>query len=429
MTTEPPSAQTEHLTRNRENRNLVVLCVHQVLLRVAWIFKTESVIMPAFLDTIGGSGWLRGCLPVLNRAGQSIPPVYCADKLRSAPLKKRVLLLTTSLMSLPFITLAAVWTKVHESPPSWLPAVFLATYLMFFIFTGLNQLAFATVQGKLIRANRRGLLMGTAGILGSVASISCAWILLRDWLTHDDQGFTHIFAFTGIGFLVSGLITSLLFEPRDRPSTSRPTAGLVAAWKLIQRDHDLRKLVAVSMLFVTSQLLMPHYQALGREHSEWQTSDLMIWVIAQNAGAAFFSLIAGLIADRFGNRLALRTQILGTALTPLVALWLSGSPGQPATYWPTFFLLGTLPTTFKTLVNYTLELTTPEHHPHYISTLKLTMAVPFVLSPLVGLLIDLTGFHAVFLTIAVLTLVGFGFTFRLCEPRQRQDRCETSTAS
>ena len=419
MTNDHPTAPNQQVIHDHEQRNLIVLCIHQVMLRIAWIFKTESVIMPAFLDTIGGSGWLRGCLPVLNRAGQSIPPVYCADALRGARLKKRVLLMTTSLMGIPFLTLAVVWNQFHAAPPAWLPALFLVAYLVFFIITGLNQLAFATVQGKLIRANRRGLLMGTAGILGSIASISCAWLLLRDWLTHDDQGFTHIFAFTGVGFLVSGLVTRLLREPSDPPSSSLSTAGVVAAWKRIQDDADLRKLVAVSMLFVTSQLLMPHYQALGRENPGWQTSDLMIWVIAQNAGAAFFSLIAGQIADRHGNRLALRTQILGTAVTPVFALVLSDLAVPPTAFWPTFFLLGTLPTTFKTLVNYTLELTTPDQHPHYISTLKLTMLLPFILSPLVGLLIDWTGFHTVFVMIAISSLIGFGLTFRLCEPRHR----------
>ena len=103
MTTDHPTSPNQQVIHDHEQRNLVVLCIHQVMLRIAWIFKTESVIMPAFLDTIGGSGWLRGCLPVLNRAGQSIPPVYCADALRGARLKKRVLLMTTSLMGIPLI--------------------------------------------------------------------------------------------------------------------------------------------------------------------------------------------------------------------------------------------------------------------------------------------------------------------------------------
>ena len=68
--------RTEDATRRIETdepRNLVVLVVYQVLLRVGWIFKTETVIMPSFLDMVGGAGWLRGCLPILSRFGQSAP--------------------------------------------------------------------------------------------------------------------------------------------------------------------------------------------------------------------------------------------------------------------------------------------------------------------------------------------------------------------
>jgi len=40
--------------------------------------------MPAFLDTIAGAGWVRGCLPVLKRLGQSIPQFLFADFPRAA---------------------------------------------------------------------------------------------------------------------------------------------------------------------------------------------------------------------------------------------------------------------------------------------------------------------------------------------------------
>ena len=88
-------------------------------------------------------------------------------------------------------------------------------------------------------------------------------------------------------------------------------------------------------------------------------------------------------------------------------------------FWLTFFLLGLIPVTFKTLVNYTLEITEPSNHPRYISTLKVCMAIPFCLSPLVGLLIDLIGFEAVFGCITALTACGGMMTFRLSEPRHR----------
>ena len=95
-----PSADSggdkESQIREKESRNLFVLAFHHIVLRVAWIFKTESVIMPAFVDAISGAGWIRGCLPMLNRFGQSVPSLMLADRVRRTRQKKWMLLSTSS---------------------------------------------------------------------------------------------------------------------------------------------------------------------------------------------------------------------------------------------------------------------------------------------------------------------------------------------
>ncbi|MFP6694566.1 MAG: hypothetical protein VB875_16200, partial [Pirellulales bacterium] len=72
---------------------------------------------------------------------------------------------------------------------------------------------------------------------------------------------------------------------------------------------------------------------------------------------------------------------------------------------------------FKTMTNYTLEISTKEDHPRYLSTLSLCIAAPFCFSPLVGWLIDTTGFEPVMLAGAGLILLAGLLTFRLDEPR------------
>jgi hypothetical protein len=91
------------------SRNFGLAVLYMVLMRTGWIFKTESIIMPAVLDVIGGSGWLRGCLPMLNRFGQSVPPLLASDRIRNAPLKKIGLFVSTLTMGLCFLTLSVVW--------------------------------------------------------------------------------------------------------------------------------------------------------------------------------------------------------------------------------------------------------------------------------------------------------------------------------
>ena len=83
----------------REARNTLWLEAYQIVVRVGWIFKTETIIMPAVLDAVVDSGLLRGMLPVLNRAGQSVPPLFASGLLAELPVKKWALVATSLMMA------------------------------------------------------------------------------------------------------------------------------------------------------------------------------------------------------------------------------------------------------------------------------------------------------------------------------------------
>ncbi len=425
-----------------EPHNLLALSAYSVLLRFAWIFKTESVIIPAFLDSIAGAGWLRGFLPVLNRFGQSLPPIFFARRLREARVKKWSLLGTSAGLGVSMIAVAALWMLTDNKHQAWLPPLFLLLYLIFFASNGLNQQVFGTLQGKLIRADRRGELLGLSGIGGSITSIIGAWFLLQYWLSLPDRGFGYIFGFSGLGFLVAGATCFFVKEPPDVGHVSNvpvpggiqsdgqvenlpPTdGGLVASYRLVRDDRDFRRLAIVAMLFIAIQLLFPHFQALGQQHvaPDQIGYQLMLWVIAQNAAVGLFSWVSGKLADRFGNRLSLQWQVFGTACVPLLALlFTSGVEGWgPQHFWITFFFLGLTPVTIKTLTNYALELTEPARHPLYVATLHACLAVPFIFAPLVGWLVDwLEGFERVFIGVSGVIALGWLASLRLVEPRHQ----------
>ncbi len=432
----------ESRIRQLEPHNLLALSAYSVLLRFAWIFKTESVIIPAFLDSIAGAGWLRGCLPVLNRFGQSMPPIFFARRLRAAPVKKWSLLGTSAGLGLSMIAVAAMWMLTGDKQQAWLPPLFLLLYLFFFAANGLNQQVFGTLQGKLIRPDRRGELLGLSGIGGSVTSIIGAWFLLQYWLSLPDRGFGYIFGFSGLGFLVAGATCFFVKEPPDVghvfnvpaqegsdsdghvENVPHADGGLHASFRLVRDDRDFRRLAIVAMLFISIQLLFPHFQALGQQHvaPDQIGFQLMLWVIAQNAAVGLFSWISGKLADRFGNRLSLQLQVFGTASVPLLALLFTSGIGGwgPKHFWITFFFLGLTPVTIKTLTNYALELTEPARHPLYVATLHASLAVPFIFSPLVGWLVDMLGFESVLLGVSGTILLGGLASFWLIEPRHHQ---------
>lgn len=429
---EADSSTREQEILSSEPRNLLVLIFLNVFQRASWIFKTESVLIPRFLDVIAeNSGLIRGWLPILNRAGQSLPPLLMADRMRQAPLKKKPLLITATLMGVCMLSLSGVWLTLGEKTTSWLPYVFLGIYVSFFVTNGFNLILQGTLSGKLIRPDRRGKLLASAGIIGSIVSITLAWNLMRPWLENGrsfpNGGYVTIFGFAGCGFICAALVCLALKEPRDEPTDApvrSPKQTLIEAWQVLRTDRPFRRAAIVAMLFISVQFLFPHFQAFGRHRfgSHDEAFHLTIWVIAQNAAVGALSFISGTIADRYGNRLAIQIQVFLCSLTPVLTLVLTHEDfidGQKW-FWVAFVFLGLVPVTMKTFINYTLELTTPENHPRYVSTMSVCFAVPFVLSPIVGWLIDQIGFQPIFAFISASIFTGFLLTFRMFEPRGKR---------
>lgn len=406
--------------RQSESRNFLVLAAYQIVLRTGWIFKTESVVVPAALDMLGGASWLRGVLPLLNRFGQSIPPLLYARRLKVLSHKKWSLTTTTLGMATCWLGLAALWWTKGADSSHTAELLFLAGYGCFFVLVGMNQLGLGTLQGKLVRATARGRLLMLANMVGSVIAITAALLLMPRWITASGGRLEYVFSFTGLCFVAAALLGPLLAEPGD--NFREASQGLIhpfrSAAAVLRADRNFRRLALAGALFGTSLWLFPHYQALGREKLGMDFSKLVVWVVVQNSGTALFSMLAGPLADRRGNRLVLRLLLLTCSALPAIALLLSELPkiGQ-GSFWIVFLMIGTTPVTFKVLNNYTLEIAQPDEHPRYLSTLSLSIATPALLSPVAGLMIDLVGFAPVFLTVAGLIACGWVLTLRLEEPR------------
>jgi MFS family permease len=409
--------------------NFIWLAMHQVFLRIGWIFKTESIVMPMFLSLVGGSSAMIGWLPVFNRLGFSVPPLLYAQRLKLAPYKRRMVLLTSLAMAAPFALLSVVWFsgvwREGGRPATWMPYFFLAVYAAFFVITGMNQLGVHTLQGKLIRYNLRGRMFSASVLVGAPLAVLSAWMLLPGWLKMPDGGFGWIFGFIALAFVASGLTILFTHEKPDayQEVKTKPLTKFHDAWRVV-REPRARPIAILSALVAMNFMLFPHYQSLYPRPVGTGPLDnlgqMMTWVCVQNAATALFSLIAGPLADRLGNRAALRWVVAGLALGPLLSIVLAQLDPETARrwFWVIFVPLGFMPVTIRLLINYTLEAAPQDDHPRYVAAIGMSIAAPVILvSPLVGYLAGRVGCVPVFVGGLVVLLLAVGQTFRLPEPR------------
>ena len=403
-----------------EKRNLIVFALNQIVMRLGWMFKSESVVIPAFIDVYTSSGTIRGFLPLILRIGQSLPQFLVAQRVARMPKKQGFFVLTGFGFAIPWFILSSILSLTRWSG-NVIIAVFLVLCTLHWLAVGCNHLANGTIQGKLISPEKRGRLLAYSNIIGCTLSIGVAFYLLPRWLSASPPRYAVLFGATALSFSIAASVSFWFKELPSQPEGTAPFFKFLGeALLLLKYDRNFRRFAGVILLFYSIWPLFPHYTVFGQRTLGLAPSGFVALIIAQNASNAIGAGIMGNIADRSGNRFVLRLLILISALMPVLAVGISRMPSGADFYWIIFALMGFTPVSARIVTNYTLEIAPQEKHPQYLGVMSLFQAIPLFVSPLVGALIEKLAFEPVFISCSVLVLLGFLLTFRLSEPRFNQ---------
>jgi hypothetical protein len=400
-----------------EKRNLIVFGLNQILMRFGWMFKAESVVMPAFIDTYTSSGTIRGLLPLILRIGQSLPQFLIAHRVSQMPKKQTLFIVTAFGFTIPWFILSLTLGLTRWSA-NVIVAVFLVLCTVHWFTFGCHLLANGTLQGKLITVQKRGRLLAYSNIIGCTLAIGLVFYLMPRWLSEDNTHYTAIFGATAVSFGVAAGVSFWFKELPSQPQRAAPFFKFLGdALLLLRDDKNFRRFAIVVFLFYWMWPLFPHYTVFGKRTLGLVPSGFITLMVAQNTISAIGSGVMGNIADRLGNRFVLRLLILISAFVPLLAIGISRMPSGAQWYWIVYALLGFTPVSSRIVTNYTLEIAPQEQHPQYLGVMSLFQAIPLFGSPMVGMLIEKYAFEPVFIGCWALVSLGFLLTFRLTEPR------------
>ena len=407
-------------TYPHEKRNLIVFALNQIMMRLGWMFKAESVVIPAFIDTLTPSGTIRGFLPLILRIGQSLPQFLIAQRIARMPKQQGFYILSGFGFTIPWCVLSLI-LSLSDWSANIIVAIFLVLCTGHWLMVGCNHLANGTLQGKLISPEKRGRLLAYSNVIGCTLSIGVAVYFMPRWLSESNPRYAVLFGATATTFGIAALVSFWFKEVPSQPQrTSRFFRFLGEALLLLRYDRNFRRFAIVILLFYSMWPLFPHYAVFGKRTLGLASSGFVALIVAQNVSNAVGAGIMGNIADRSGNRFVLRLLILISAFTPLLAVGISRIPSGAQLYWIIFALIGFTPVSARIVTNYTLEIAPQEKHPQYLGVMSLFQAIPLFVSPLIGTLIETLAFELVFIGCSVLVLLGFVLTFKLDEPRHSQ---------
>ena len=403
-----------------EKQNFATFTANQILMRIGFVFKIDSVIVPAFLDTYSASDAIRGFLPISFRLVQSLAQFFLAHRVAQSPFKQP--LFTTAVFGI-----MVSWLLVAiVAGGSWLPSsavvvLFLALYTFQCFSLGCERLVSGTLRGKLIRAEKRGSLLGNANSIGSILAIAVACRFMYEWLGGETPRYSAVFGAAALCYGLAAIVSLYFVESPSPSQQSQPFLQSLREGLLILRsDRHLRQFAVVAVLSFSSWVLFPHYTIFGKRVLGVESTHFVIWIIVLNCATALGSWLSGRIADRRGNRLVLRLLLILSACTPLAAVAISRIPFGATLYWLIYIPLGMAPVLPRIIENYTLEISVEKKHPQYLGVVSFLEACSLLVSPLVGVLISKVSFEPVFLGGGILIVASSLLTFRLVEPRHNE---------
>lgn len=423
MADEKPSESRESPNSRYFQRNFLVLAFAAITKRIGWIFKTESIIMPGFVYTLTDSGTLRGILPLISRAGRSLPQFIVAHWIGRLRRKWPAFFVASLVMTLAWAGLAGVIFFFSEANSRLILITFFLTYAVHWIANGNANLLEGVLQGKLIPYQRRGRLLAASNSVGCVLAIVAVYFLLQKWLDSGNSGYSMIFGMTAILFFISTISLLALKEPPDIVESESDSFGtfISNSAAIVLKDKNFRRLIYVISMFHAFHFLFPHYAVFGMQSLGLGEGSFIQFLIAQNAVNALGSLLMGYMADRNGNKIVLGILVAAGGCIPLLAMGIAAMPPPVGRklYWIVFACIGVAPVLMRIIVNYVLEICPEEKHSQYLGTLNLMLILPTMGSPLVGYLIDRISFRPVFTACSIIVFCGALLSLKLDEPRRQ----------
>jgi MFS family permease len=360
-------------------------------------FGSFGTIVTLFVSQLTHSAILIGLIPAIHAVGWQLPQLFTAGWVsRQRRLKPMVLWLTTQ-ERIPFLGLAAIaWFL----PGLGAPVALALTFFMLIwqgMGAGITANAWQTLIAKIVPPDSRGAFFGTqsalANILMSVGAVLSGYLLARvDYSVNYAVCFLLTFLFLVFSFISLAIAEKIIQQEKH------------AFWResieILRRDRNFDMFLIVRVISLSATMAFSFYILYVLREFNITTITAGYLTAALTIASTAANAIMGWTGDRLGHKSMLVVGALALTLSAFLA-WAAPSFG-----W--FYLVVAL-AGFANAAIWTVSMTmtvafgTDEQRPIYIGLSNTLTAPATIFAPIIGgWIADAAGFHATFITSAVL---------------------------
>jgi len=402
-------------TKDANNRGFSGLWWHAAWLAVGMALTQPNTVIAGFVaDLTGSTLWVGGLSTVLLIAS-ALPQVFIARLIEPRPFKKKYLLAAIYLRTLSWAILAILILTIGPGHPilmSWALVVLLG---IFAAGGGLGATPYTDLVGKVIPLPKRGRFFGGRAILsGPLALLAAMFAKYELSRVTYPVNYALLFGLAAAALGIASLGFLWVKEPPAKISVDKPMPWHDYRVKLLAVSGRLKTLVIVQLFTGFLLMIMPFYVVYARKELGAPVSAIGWFTLAQVGGSFLGNLLWAYIVDHHGGKRMLTVASLLAAITPVLAVILTGFGWQMLL--PVFFFTGAAFSGRNIGISSTLlEIAPAAERPSFkaMNTI-LTLPVAF-LSFLAGILLYQISYSLLFILASIFISAGVLFSLKLPE--------------
>ena len=384
-------------------------------------FVSVNMIMPVYVERIGGSAIAIGSVPVLWNLGVNLPQFFLSkifkDKKEIKPTVVRWGFINRSMFFVIALFSFSLLGKIKGHSASEL---LLGLILITAISGSVGVPTWYTLFSKTTPIKLRGRLQALRQFLGSIfGMLAGSLIIIILAAIKFPENFGTLFLLCYIFMMISFGFLKRVREPSSVYNEGMEIQKIKTfsrAKAIIKENKNLKYFLVSDALYLISITIFAFYAVYGIKKFNLPTSYAGTFTIVQTGSMIAANIIFGITGDKFGHKLNLIFLSLSSLASSLIAV----AAGNVYVYFFVFVFIACASTIQGiSRLAFIVEICDEPERPFVISLMN-TITAPMLLFGLVsGILISLTSYELVFLlNSAVAAGACLWIIFMLKEPRK-----------